>query len=63
MTRVHVRHLRELGYCMRGCRRWFARRGWDWSRFVQQGLPAGDFRATGDAMATRAAERAEAEGP
>jgi len=61
VSRVRVQHLRRLGYCMKGSRRWFRRRGWDWSAFVREGLPAADFRATGDAMATRAADLAEAD--
>lgn len=61
MTRVRIHHLRRLGYCARGARRWFVRRGWDWSRFLRDGIDAGDLRATGDAMAARAADTAEAD--
>lgn len=61
MTRVRIHHLRRLGYCARGARRWFARHGFDWSRFLRDGVDAGELRATGDAMAARAADAAEKE--
>lgn len=58
---VHMRHLRELGYCARGCRHFAARHGLDWRAFLERGVPAEQLAATGDAMAARAAERAERE--
>lgn len=61
MTRVRMRHLRQLGYCARGARRWFARRGWDWPRFLREGVAVERARASGDAMAERAADAAERE--
>ena len=61
MTRVRVHHLRQLGYCMRGARRWMRRHGWDWGHFVRDGVDAGELRATGDAMAVKAADVAEAD--
>lgn len=54
----HV-HMRELGYCNRGAREWFARHGLSWSEFVAQGVDAEKLRATGDAMALRVVEHAE----
>jgi hypothetical protein len=41
----------RVGFCARGARAWFAQHGFDWSEFVQAGLPASAFEATGDAMA------------
>ena len=53
MTDLVVTHadMRALGYCNRGARDWFARHRLDWSRFIDQGLPADLLLATGDSMA------------
>jgi hypothetical protein len=53
MTDLVVTHadMRSLGYCNRGARAWFARHQLDWSRFIDQGLPAPLLLATGDALA------------
>lgn len=61
MTRVYLRHLRALNYCARGSRAFFKRHGWDWHQFLRDGLEAEAFRKTGDAMAIKAAQLAEAE--
>lgn len=42
--------MRALGYCNRGARDWFGRHQLDWSRFIDQGLPANLLLATGDSM-------------
>ena len=62
MTIVLHRHCRELGYCNRGLRDWFAREGLDWPGFVKHGIDAEVLRATYNAMADRAIERAESDG-
>ena len=59
MTTVLHRHCRELGYCNRGLREWFAREGLDWPAFVKHGLDAEVLRAKHNAMADRAIEHAE----
>jgi len=51
--------MRELGYCNRGAREWFARQGLSWADFLAGGIEADKLRATGDAMAERVAEHAE----
>lgn len=53
MTDLMVIHadMRALGQCNRGARAWFARHRLDWSRFIDQGLPAPVLLATGDALA------------
>jgi len=58
---VTIQHLRALGYCNRGLRKWFAERGIGWPEFLEEGVDAGYLRATGDAMAIAAADLAEAE--
>lgn len=60
-VRVELRHLRALRYCARGSRQFFERHGWDWHRFLQDGLEAEAFHKTGDAMAIKAAQIAEEE--
>jgi hypothetical protein len=59
MIRATVQHAWRLGYCSRGMRRWFRRRGWSFTAFVRDGLDVRDLRATGDAMADRLADEAE----
>ena len=59
MTRVTVAHARELGYCVKGIRRWFDGRERTWEAFVAHGVDSDWLRATGDAMAIRLADRVE----
>ena len=53
MTIVLHRHCRELGYCNRGLRSWFAREGLDWPSFIKHGIDAEVLKATNNAMADR----------
>ena len=59
MTIVTHRHCRELGYCNRGLRAWFAREGLDWADFVKNGIAADILRQHDNAMAERAIAHAE----
>lgn len=60
MTVVTHRHCREIGYCNRGLRAWFAREGMDWPDFLRHGIDAERLRALGqNAMVARAIDRAE----
>lgn len=61
MTTTIVRHvhMRELGYCNKGAREWFARHGLSWAEFLAEGIDADRLRSTGDAMAARVADHAE----
>lgn len=61
MTVVLHRHCRELGYCNRGLRAWFAREGLDWSAFLKHGIAADMLRTRENAMAERAIALAERE--
>lgn len=54
-----LEHARQLGYCARGLRRWFAGREHGWQDFITTGVPAAWLRESGDAMAQRVAEAAE----
>jgi hypothetical protein len=53
---VTVSHLRLSRMCCRGARAWFIEHGLDWTKFVNEGLPAEQFEATGDAMALKLVE-------
>lgn len=57
--RVKHEHMRALGYCNRGLRRWFAERGIIWADFLRDGVDPEVLRASGDAMAIAAVELAE----
>ena len=57
---ARLEHARALGYCARGMRRWFVTQDYSWADFVEQGVPTNWLRGTGDAMAIRLAEQAEA---
>ena len=59
MTQVTVAHARELGYCVKGIRRWFDGREPTWEAFVAHGVDSDWLRATGDAMAIRLADLVE----
>lgn len=61
MTIVLHRHCRDLGYCNRGLRQWFAREGLDWSDFLKHGIAAEALRECDNAMADRAIAMAEGE--
>jgi hypothetical protein len=58
---VTMKHVRQAHMCARGARAFFARHGLDYNRFLRDGLPVEQIRATGDAMAIKVAEIAEAE--
>lgn len=61
MIRVYRRHLNQLKYCARGSRAFFERYSWDWAKFLREGKSAEEIRASGDAMAVKAADLAERE--
>lgn len=61
MTIVLHRHCRDLGYCNRGLRAWFAHVGLDWADFLKQGIAADTLRQFDNAMAERAIAHAEGE--
>ena len=60
-VKVTMRHIRQATMCSRGARAFFQRHGLDWETFLREGLDADLIRATGDAMAMRVADIAEAE--
>ena len=62
---VTTTELRAVGYCFAGVRPWFARHGFDWQAFIEQGISSDTLRATGDALiepVIRAAELRQTQG-
>lgn len=55
---ARMQHVRELGFCARGAREFFARHGWDWPDFLANGIPCSTLEATGDSLAISLAHRA-----
>jgi len=66
-VRVRLHHLRGVpgltarpGFCSGGARAWFEAHGVPWRRFAREGVSAAWLKATGDGLAIRLAEHAEA---
>ena len=53
---VTMKHIRQSAMCSRGTRDFFLRHGFDWSDFLENGIPAEKLAATGDAMALQVVE-------
>jgi hypothetical protein len=53
--------MRALGYCLRGCRAFYAAHGLDWRRCLREGTPGEQLAATGDAMALKVLDLARRE--
>jgi hypothetical protein len=51
--RITITDISRAGYCPSGARRWFDSYGLDFRAFLRDGISAGDFLATGDALAER----------
>lgn len=56
---VTTADLRSVGYCFAGVRPWFARHGFDWQAFIEQGISVDKLRATGDALIEPVIQAAE----
>lgn len=61
MTQVTMKHVRKLKGCSSGVRQFMKRANLDYDLFLREGLPIETIRATGDAMAMKIADVAEAE--
>ena len=57
---ITINDVRAAGLCVNGSRAWFARHGLDFRAFVREGLDAETLLATGDAMALRVVNYAQA---
>jgi len=58
MVTVKMKHLREIEYCSRGARAFFARHNLDFSDFLKNGISEEKLIKTNDAMALKAIEQA-----
>jgi len=59
--RVHMRHVRQQGWCASGARAWCAQNGIEWLQLVRDGVPCSQAEATGDHFAITAAAAAREE--
>lgn len=60
--RIHVRHIRAAGFCLRPAREWwFPHHKLSWSDFLTEGLSAEFLRGLNDGIANRVIAAAEAE--
>ena len=59
-TVITIDHVRAVGLCVNGTRTWFARHDLDFRAFLRDGCDAETLLATGDAMARRVVDYAQA---
>lgn len=59
--RVYRRHLTALGYCARDSREFFKKHGFAWGQFLREGIEREKLVGTGDGMALKAVQVADAE--
>lgn len=43
MTRVTIKHVRKLGYCVSGVRAWCDQHGFDFRKLVREGYTIGEI--------------------
>lgn len=53
---INMRDVRAAKMCSRGARAFLRRHGYDWQRFLREGVPAELLLETGDAMAIKVVE-------
>lgn len=53
---VTMEHARKAGMCARGVRSFFRRRGLDFRKFMQDGMPASELEKLNDAMVDQVVE-------
>lgn len=58
-TIVTMRHMRQLGYCSAGVRRFFEKHNFSYSDFLKNGIDADKLAGTGDQMAIDVSELAK----
>jgi hypothetical protein len=54
---ITVDDVRRAGHCVRGAKAWFETHGFDFRRFLREGVPAADLLSTGDGQAIKVVER------
>jgi hypothetical protein len=60
IERVTIDDVLAAGHCARGARAWFKRHGLDFRAFCRDGAAPGTLLSTGDELARKVIERAEA---
>ena len=58
---IFMRHVRAAKLCSRGARAWGERHGFDYTRFLRNGIPEEELAATGCGLAARVIAAAHAE--
>lgn len=51
MTMLHIRHIRQGGYCARGAREWAKRHNINYTEFLQRGIDCDVIEKIGDHFA------------
>ena len=59
MTKVYIKDLRALGYCVRGVKKFCSKHDIDFKSFLQEGIDGDVLKQTKDGMAIKAIEIAE----
>ena len=54
---IRMEHMRALGYCRRGIKKFYDQKGWDWKNFLANGTPEEDLINADDAMALKVIEQ------
>lgn len=54
---VNINDVRAAGFCASGARRWFETWGFDFRKFLREGIPASTLLQTEDAFALRVVKR------
>jgi hypothetical protein len=58
MAKVYMFHIRGVGYCVRGAKRFFDKHNFDFKDFLKNGIDAEKLELTEDAMALKVAASA-----
>ena len=61
MIKVQISHLRNLGYCVKGIKKFYAKHGLDFKGLLQEGTDSTLLENTGDGMALKGVEEAKKE--
>lgn len=48
---LRIQDIREAGHCVRGAKTWFEARGFDYRKFLREGIDEQTLLDTGDALA------------
>ncbi len=57
MGNVKLQHVRSLGYCLKGIKKFLIKHNLDWKTFLKEGLPEEIITNINDEMAAKAIEQ------